>query len=82
MVRIALEIEMEDYLNDRSNSNEKNLDVKRKVVRHSKAQINCLNYYYEMGMRGCSKDDVSLIEKAAGDTHLTMDQIKVRFQNA
>ena len=50
--------------------------LRPRVVRHSKAQINYLNYYYEMGMRGCV-----LIEKAASDTQLSIEQVKVRHDD-
>ena len=51
--------------------------LKKKVVRHSSEQVNRLKYYYEMGMRGCSKEDSVLIEKAASETRLTAEQVKV-----
>ena len=31
--------------------------LKKKVVRHSSEQVNRLKYYYEMEMRGCSKEE-------------------------
>ena len=74
-------MEEEDGDANVNSSNEECLAVlpaRSRAVRHSKAQINCLNYYYEMGMRGCSKEDILLIEKASGDTHLSIDQVKVR----
>ena len=33
--------------------------LKKKVVRHSSEQVNRLKYYYEMEMRGCSKEEDS-----------------------
>ena len=35
--------------------------LKKKVVRHSSEQVNRLKYYYEMEMRGCSKEDNALV---------------------
>ena len=55
--------------------------LRPRVVRHSKAQINYLNYYYEMGMRGCSREEAVLIEKAASDTQLSIEQVKVRHDD-
>ena len=55
--------------------------LRPRVVRHSKAQINYLNYYYEMGMRGCSRKEAVLIEKAASDTQLSIEQVKVRHDD-
>ena len=53
------------------------LPSRKGIVRHSVQQINRLKYYYEMGMRGCSKKDMILIEKAANETGLTTEQVKV-----
>ena len=47
--------------------------LRPRVVRHSKAQTNYLNYYYEMGMRGSSRKKAVLIEKAASDTKLSIE---------
>ncbi len=50
----------------------------RNPIRHSAEQINRLKYYYEMGMKGCSRKDSILLEKAALETGLSVEQVKVR----
>ena len=52
-------------------------DVKKKVVRHSLAQKTHLEYLYSTGMTSCSKDKSFLVQKAAKDTGLSLDQVKV-----
>ncbi len=49
----------------------------RKVIRHSLAQVSHLKHMYTVGMRSCSKDNFILIKKAAKETNLTTDQVKV-----
>ena len=51
--------------------------VKGGKFRFSKAQNLCLTAYFNSGMRGTGKKFYSLILKAAADTKLTTDQIKV-----
>ncbi len=48
----------------------------RNPIRHRAEQINRLKYYYEMGMKGCSRKD-SVLLKAALETGLSYT-VKVR----
>lgn len=52
-------------------------DSKKKVIRHSIAQRTHLEYLYKSGMNSCSKDHIALVQKAAKETGLTPDQVKV-----
>ena len=47
------------------------LPMKKKVVRYSLAQKNHLQYMYNTGMTGCSRNHSVFIHKAANDTGLT-----------
>ena len=49
-----------------------------KLTRFSVAQTACLNAYYHNGMIGTGKKYSSQIAKAAADTQLTCDQVKIR----
>ena len=53
------------------------LPGKSRVVRFSEAQRACLNSYYRQGMVGVGKKEALLISKAAKDTHLSTNQVKV-----
>lgn len=53
------------------------LPMKKKVVRYSLAQKNHLQYMYNTGMTGCSRNHSVFIHKAANDTGLTVQQVKV-----
>ena len=46
----------------------------------SVAQRACLNGFYSNGMTGGGKQHASLINRAASDTQLTTDQVKVIFK--
>ena len=54
-----------------------NVDLRPKLKRFSVAQTACLKSYYGNGMVGTGKNFFSLILKAASDTQLTTDQVKV-----
>lgn len=54
------------------------LPGKSRVVRFSEAQRACLNLYYHQGMVGVGKKEALLISKAAKDTHLSTNQVKVQ----
>ena len=60
---------------DSLQASEREGHVKKKF---SKAQVACLNSFFEQGMIGTSKENRSLIAQAAEDTCLTTDQVKVR----
>ncbi len=47
--------------------------------RFSKAQVACLNSFYNQGMTGASRENAPLIVQASEDTHLTTAQIKVSY---
>ena len=47
-------------------------------TRFSKAQKACLNAFYINGMTGVGAKHAALIAKAANDTQLTIDQVKVQ----
>ena len=68
---------MDEEFGSASGSASEDEHTQKKVVRLSSEQVNRLKYYYEIGMRGCSKEDSVLIEKAASETRLTAEQVKV-----
>ena len=47
-------------------------------LRFSEAQKACLNALYMNGMTGVGKKHAALVAKAASDTQLTIDQVKVQ----
>ena len=47
-------------------------------IRFSKAQKACLNAFYMNGMTGVGTKHAALVAKAASDTQLTIDQVKVQ----
>ena len=47
-------------------------------IRFSKAQKVCLNAFYVNGMTGIGAKHAALVAKAASDTQLTVDQVKVQ----
>ena len=66
---------------DSSSANEAPKRKKAKVTtwaRFSEAQKACLNSYYLNGMTSTSKKQDLMISKAAKDTDLSVDQVKVR----
>lgn len=50
---------------------------KRVVVRHTLAQKAHLEAMYKTGMNSCSKGRLPLLHKAASETGLTVEQVKV-----
>ncbi len=52
---------------------------KKKIVKFTSAQRFCLNQYWSRGLTGCGKKYSPVIIKAARDTGLTCDQVKVYF---
>ena len=47
-------------------------------IHFSKAQKACLNAFYTTGMTGTGAKHAALVAKAASDTQLTNDQVKVQ----
>lgn len=48
-----------------------------KTRRFSAAQLACLNAYFKTGMKGVGDQYASVINRAAADTQLTVQQVKV-----